>query len=110
MKVSRKTWFHWRTTSVRPVLASCWFVRILPFGGPTVVPDGRGRGCRFVLSAGVTTRWGVPCQVSLETPMACGVGACFSCVARVATADGGWDYKRVCVDGPAFDAKQLVWG
>src|SRR3954462_10070664 len=33
--------FHWRTTSVRPVLASCWFVRILPFGGPTVVPDGR---------------------------------------------------------------------
>ena len=53
-------------------------------------------------------RWGVPCQVSLETPMACGVGICFSCVARVKVPDG-WDYKRVCVDGPVFDAGQLVW-
>jgi len=53
-------------------------------------------------------RRGVPCQVSLETPMACGVGICFSCVTRVATADG-WDYQRVCVDGPVFDAARLVW-
>ncbi len=59
--------------------------------------------------AKVATAWGVPCQVSLETPMACGVGICFSCVAKVTTPDG-WDYKRVCVDGPAFDAAQLVWG
>ena len=51
----------------------------------------------------------VSCQVSLETPMACGIGACFSCVAKVRTPDNGWDYKRVCLDGPAFDAKQLVW-
>ena len=53
--------------------------------------------------------WDVPCQVSLETPMACGVGVCFSCVARVRTSDGEWDYQRVCVDGPVFDARQLVW-
>jgi dihydroorotate dehydrogenase electron transfer subunit len=52
--------------------------------------------------------WNVPCQVSLETPMACGVGACFSCVTKVKT-DSGWDYKRVCVEGPAFDANQLCW-
>jgi dihydroorotate dehydrogenase electron transfer subunit len=52
--------------------------------------------------------WDVPCQVSLETPMACGVGICFSCVTKVTTADG-WDYRRVCVDGPVFDAAQLVW-
>jgi dihydroorotate dehydrogenase electron transfer subunit len=56
----------------------------------------------------LAARWGVPCQVSLETPMACGVGICFSCVTKVKTADG-WDYKRVCVDGPAFDAEQLAW-
>ena len=56
----------------------------------------------------LAARWGVPCQVSLETPMACGVGICFSCVTKVKTADG-WDYKRVCVDGPVFDAGQLVW-
>jgi dihydroorotate dehydrogenase electron transfer subunit len=50
----------------------------------------------------------VPCQVSLETPMACGLGVCFSCVAPVKTADG-WDYRRVCVDGPIFDAAALEW-
>jgi dihydroorotate dehydrogenase electron transfer subunit len=52
---------------------------------------------------------GVPCQVSLETPMACGIGICFSCVAKVRQADGGWDYKRTCVDGPVFDAARIVW-
>jgi dihydroorotate dehydrogenase electron transfer subunit len=53
-------------------------------------------------------RWRVPCHVSLETPMACGVGICFSCVTPVRTADG-WDYRRVCVDGPVFDAACLTW-
>jgi dihydroorotate dehydrogenase electron transfer subunit len=53
--------------------------------------------------------WGVPCDVSLETPMACGLGVCFSCVTQVTTPDGGWDYKRVCVDGPVFDAAGLAW-
>jgi dihydroorotate dehydrogenase electron transfer subunit len=52
--------------------------------------------------------WGVPCHLSLETPMACGVGICFSCVTRVRTAEG-WDYRRVCVEGPIFDAACLAW-
>jgi dihydroorotate dehydrogenase electron transfer subunit len=56
----------------------------------------------------VARSWDVPCQVSLETPMACGVGICFSCVTKVKTPDG-WDYRRVCVDGPVFDAAGLVW-
>jgi dihydroorotate dehydrogenase electron transfer subunit len=51
---------------------------------------------------------GLPCHLSLETPMACGVGICFSCVMKVKTSDG-WDYKRVCVDGPVFDARALQW-
>ncbi len=50
----------------------------------------------------------IPCHLSLETPMACGLGICFSCVTRVQTADG-WDYRRVCVDGPIFDAACLAW-
>lgn len=50
----------------------------------------------------------LPCHVSLETPMACGIGICFSCVTRVRTPDGSWDYRRVCVDGPVFDASQLA--
>ena len=50
----------------------------------------------------------IPCHVSLETPMACGVGICFSCVTPVKIGDG-WDYKRVCVEGPVFDACSLRW-
>ena len=52
----------------------------------------------------------VPCQVSLETPMACGVGICFTCVAKIRQPDGTWDYKRTCVEGPVFDATAVVWG
>ena len=59
--------------------------------------------------AKIAQAWNVPCDLSLETPMACGVGICFSCVTRVKTADGGWDYKRVCVDGPIFNAAQLAY-
>ncbi len=50
---------------------------------------------------------GVPCHVSLETPMACGVGICFSCVTPIRTTDG-WDYKRVCVEGPVFASRDWV--
>ncbi len=52
---------------------------------------------------------GIPCEVSLETPMACGIGICFTCVAKVKQADESWDYKRTCVEGPIFDAASLVW-
>jgi dihydroorotate dehydrogenase electron transfer subunit len=58
--------------------------------------------------AKLAARRETPCHVSLETPMACGVGVCFSCVTRVKTADG-WDYRRVCMDGPVFDAEGLIW-
>ena len=51
----------------------------------------------------------VPCLVSLETPMACGIGICFSCVARVRQDDGTWDYRRTCVEGPVFDAREIEW-
>ncbi len=51
----------------------------------------------------------VRCLVSLETPMACGIGICFSCVAKVRQPDGGWDYQRTCVEGPIFDAAKLEW-
>jgi dihydroorotate dehydrogenase electron transfer subunit len=40
--------------------------------------------------------------------MACGVGTRFCCVTPVRTA-GGWDYRRVCVEGPVFGASCLAW-
>jgi dihydroorotate dehydrogenase electron transfer subunit len=52
---------------------------------------------------------GVQCEVSLETPMACGVGICFTCVAKVRQPDGAWDYRRTCVEGPVFDAANIVF-
>jgi dihydroorotate dehydrogenase electron transfer subunit len=60
-------------------------------------------------AAEIAGRRGVPCQVSLETPMACGVGICFTCVARVRDESGEWDYKRTCVEGPVFDAACIEW-
>jgi dihydroorotate dehydrogenase electron transfer subunit len=51
----------------------------------------------------------ISCEVSLETPMACGIGICFSCVAKIRQTDGQWDYQRTCVEGPIFDAAKLVW-
>lgn len=51
----------------------------------------------------------VPCFVSLETPMACGIGICFCCVAKIQDESGQWDYKRTCVEGPVFDASRVVW-
>ena len=59
--------------------------------------------------AGVSKTWEVDCQVSLETPMACGIGICFTCVTKVLQEDGSWDYKRTCVEGPVFDASKIVW-
>jgi dihydroorotate dehydrogenase electron transfer subunit len=44
------------------------------------------------------------CQISLETHMACGVGACWGCVVK----GKDQEYKRVCVDGPVFDAREIV--
>ena len=52
---------------------------------------------------------GLRCELSLETPMACGIGACFSCVARIRQGNGQWDYRRVCVDGPVFEASRVVF-
>jgi dihydroorotate dehydrogenase electron transfer subunit len=57
--------------------------------------------------AKLAAKLGIPCQVSLETPMACGIGICFSCVAKIRDAAGNWDYRRTCVEGPIFDAADV---
>jgi dihydroorotate dehydrogenase electron transfer subunit len=54
-------------------------------------------------TAALARRHGLPCQVSLEEFMACAVGGCAGCTVLVRTADGP-AMKRVCVDGPVFDA------
>ena len=50
----------------------------------------------------------IPCQVSLEARMACGMGACLGCsVAR--PDDSGLSYAKVCQDGPVFEAQEVAW-
>lgn len=52
----------------------------------------------------------IPCHVSLETPMACGIGICFTCVAKVRDGERGeWDYRRTCVEGPIFESSRIEW-
>lgn len=60
-------------------------------------------------SARIAASTQTPCYVSLETPMACGIGICFTCVAKIRDGQGHWDYKRTCVEGPVFDATHVVW-
>ena len=50
----------------------------------------------------------VPTEVCLERLMGCGVGACLSCVRKV-KQNGKEVLARVCVDGPVFDAKEVIW-
>jgi dihydroorotate dehydrogenase electron transfer subunit len=48
---------------------------------------------------------GIPCQVSVESVMACGMGACLGC-SRPAKSG---TYTHVCLQGPVYDAEELIW-
>lgn len=52
----------------------------------------------------ISTQYKIPCQLSLEEWMACGIGACNGCTVK--TKKG---YKKVCSDGPIFNAGELLW-
>ena len=62
-----------------------------------------GPTAMLAASAALARRYAVPCQVSLEEFMACAVGGCAGCTVQVRTPAGP-AMKRVCVDGPVFDA------
>ena len=82
--------------------------------GKTAVPDA------LIFSCGPTPmlravkayaeKEAIPCLVSLEERMACGIGACLACVCRTAEIDGHSQVKnrRVCKDGPVFRAEEVV--
>jgi dihydroorotate dehydrogenase electron transfer subunit len=70
---------------------------------------GCGPPAMLAALARLTARHGIDCDVSLENHMACGFGACFSCVAPIRQADGSTDLRRVCVEGPVFSAGQVEW-
>lgn len=65
----------------------------------TCGPEGMMRA----VAAG-TTYSDIPCEVSLENMMACGIGACLCCVTQTTTGN-----RCVCVDGPVFNTRELLW-
>lgn len=52
----------------------------------------------------ISKQYNIPAQISLESHMACGIGACLGCVVNTS---GG--FKRVCKDGPVFNAEEIIW-
>ena len=84
-------------------LADAWLGSLNPADRAEVEIMSCGPHPMLVAIATLARRYGVPCQVSLEENMACGVGGCAGCTVLVQTPDGP-AMKRVCVDGPVFDA------
>jgi dihydroorotate dehydrogenase electron transfer subunit len=61
-------------------------------------------------AASVAAAEQLPCQVSMEERMGCGIGACLVCACMIRDEKTGEDaYRHVCKDGPVFDAREVVW-
>jgi dihydroorotate dehydrogenase electron transfer subunit len=84
-------------------LADRWLELLSPAGLAEVEIFACGPTPMLQATAKLARRFDVPCQVSLEEFMACAVGGCAGCTVSVQTPQGP-AMKRVCVDGPVFDA------
>ncbi len=59
--------------------------------------------------AAIAEEAGLPCQVSMEERMGCGIGACLVCACALKAKDGETRYGHVCKDGPVFDSREVQW-
>jgi len=59
----------------------------------------------------IANKYSVTAYLSLETYMGCGIGACVGCVQKIKNIrkEKGWEYKKVCKDGPVFTAEEVIW-
>jgi dihydroorotate dehydrogenase electron transfer subunit len=77
-----------------------------PSPNPTLFVCGPNPMLKMVRNWAVQKK--IPCQLSLETHMACGLGACLGCA--VARKEGsGFSYVKVCQEGPVFEAREVFW-
>jgi dihydroorotate dehydrogenase electron transfer subunit len=58
---------------------------------------------------GLMRERGIPGELSLETRMACGFGACLGCAVPVRAPEGRTVYRRACTDGPVFPAEEVIF-
>lgn len=90
-------------------LAAAWLASLQPAALGEVEMFACGPTVMLKAAAAVARRFDIPCQVSLEEFMACAVGGCAGCAVRVTTPSGP-AMKRVCVDGPVFEASSVFGG
>jgi dihydroorotate dehydrogenase electron transfer subunit len=84
-------------------LADAWLASLAPEQLREVEIFSCGPTPMLAATARLARKYSVPCQASLEEFMACAVGGCAGCTVLVDTPEGP-AMKRVCVDGPVFDA------
>jgi len=87
-------------------LASTWLASLSREELRQVEMFACGPTAMLKAAAAVAQQFDIACQVSLEEFMACAVGGCAGCTVLVQT-DSGPAMKRVCVDGPVFDARAV---
>jgi dihydroorotate dehydrogenase electron transfer subunit len=95
--------YHGYVTS----LAADWLRSLPPAELASVEMFACGPTVMLKAAAAVAREFGIACQVSLEEFMACAVGGCAGCTVLVQT-EAGPAMKRVCVDGPVFDAAAVL--
>jgi dihydroorotate dehydrogenase electron transfer subunit len=87
-------------------LARGWLATLSPQARAATQLFACGPTPMLVAVAKLARELDLPCQVALEEFMACGIGGCAGCNVLVQTADGP-AMKRVCVDGPVFDSREV---
>jgi dihydroorotate dehydrogenase electron transfer subunit len=90
-------------------LARLWLGQLDPAARAQVEIFSCGPTPMLKAVAQLAREFSLPCQVSLEEYMACAVGGCAGCAVEIQTPDGP-AMKRVCVDGPVFDAATVFAG
>ncbi|VAW92477.1 Dihydroorotate dehydrogenase (NAD(+)), electron transfer subunit [hydrothermal vent metagenome] len=88
-------------------LAKLWLASLSPQQLAKVEIFSCGPNAMLAAVSKLAKQYDLPCQVSLEEYMACAVGGCAGCVVKIKTKNEV-AMKRVCVDGPVFDAHQVV--
>ncbi len=53
-------------------------------------------------------KYDIPCQVSMEQRMGCGIGACLVCACKTRLGDE-WEYSHICKDGPVFKSSEIIF-
>jgi len=89
-------------------LARCWLDALDETQRAEVSVFACGPHPMLAAVAALALDYDLPCQVSLEEFMACAVGGCAGCTVEISTPAGP-AMKRVCVDGPVFDARSVNW-